>query len=99
MAQFATIRGKFIDENDFWPDGKVPGATITAYSVDDNSPLGSTSTDQNGWYNLSGPFFGKSIRLVAEPPPGARCPKGTQTVVIVVDSLIKSHDFKDECKF
>lgn len=98
-ADYATLRGKFIDENDFWPDGKVPGATITAYSVADNTPLASTSTDQNGMYTLAGPFFGLTVRVVAEPPTHANCPAGTQTAIVVVDSLIKRHDFKDECKF
>ncbi|WP_437620268.1 hypothetical protein [Sorangium sp. So ce1151] len=99
VAQWATLTGKFIDENDWWSDGKVPGASIDAYSLEDNSFLGGSSTDQNGWYTLTGPFFQMGVRLVATPPTGARCPRGAETIVIFVDSVIKTHDFKDECQF
>ncbi|WP_437995825.1 hypothetical protein WMF26_32015 [Sorangium sp. So ce185] len=98
-AQYAILRGKFIDENDWWWDGKVPGASINVYSIEDNTFLGGTSTNQDGWYGLAGPFFQKTVRLVADPPPHAHCPSGAENVVIFVDSYVKQHDFKDECEF
>ncbi|WP_437725593.1 hypothetical protein [Sorangium sp. So ce861] len=98
-AQHAVLRGKFIDENDWWPDGKVPGASISVYSIEDNTLLGGTSTNQDGWYVLAGPFFQRTVRLVADPPPHARCRSGAANLVIFVDSYVKQHDFKDECKF
>jgi hypothetical protein len=98
-ATYATLSGKFIDENDWWPDGHVANATISVYSVDDNSLLASTSTDQNGYYSAAGLFRNREVRVVATPPVSAHCRRAEQTVQLVVDNVVKTVDFKDECKF
>ncbi|OJT21779.1 hypothetical protein BO221_23665 [Archangium sp. Cb G35] len=99
LASYATIQGQFIDENDWWADGKVPGATITVYSQVDGSILGSGTTDQNGYFSVSGPFFNINVRVEAVPPVTANCKSSYKTAYLFVDAVLETMNFKDECKF
>jgi hypothetical protein len=99
LNQFATIQGKFIDENDWWRDGHVAGATISVYAIENNSWLAGTSTNQNGYYSVSGPFLNLPVRVVATPPMSARCRRASLTNSVTVNDIVKTVDFKDECKF
>ena len=99
LATFATIQGKFIDENDWWRDGHVADATIQVYAVTDNALLASGTTDQNGYYSVSWPFFRLEVRVVATPPASARCKRAQNVNQLTVNNVIEVVDFKDECKF